>query len=380
MSTIGTGTTNTYDLDTGIIVDMDPLIQMLSPSDIPLQGGMGAESGLAIPTGTCFEKRIDWQDEELLTPRATVAATATTGQTYVVLGSGEAYRFQGGDIILIGAEFVRVSASTPYGVTTDSLVVTRAYSGSAATVATSAIAIGVGSALPEGSDPPTARWIDRVGRYNLTQIFGPYPVQSSETDITIRKYGVSNEFDHQAALRAMEAGLALEQSLWYGVRADDTSNHIRTMNGILAHITTTVCIDSSTTTMTEGKTIDLSQAIWGQGGRPDVFAVSGVIKRNVSGWTSSGVIQVQRADGTRGLGVDVFESDFGTLRVLKSRQLRTQDAVLFERSQAQRKRLRTFRFEMLAKTGDSRKGMFVGEESLEFIRSRHAGKFTALTA
>jgi hypothetical protein len=378
--TTGTGMFTTYDLVVGVMIDMDPLIQMLSPVEIPLQGGAGAEASLALSRKPAFEKKVEWLDEDILTPRSKIKTAGTNVQTWVEVTAGEAPRFQGGDIIKIGGEYLRVSHTNPYGTTADSLVVVRAYSGSAAALNVADEVIGVGSALSEGSDPPTERWTDRVARFNYTQIFGPMAVKSSETEIVVRKYGVANEFDHQAAMRTMEVGLSIEQALWYAVRAEDVTNKWRTMNGILNHITQSTNINSTTGPLTEAKELDQLQELWNQGGRPDVLAVSGSVKRYISTWTSTAQIQIQRADGTRGLQVDVFESDFGTIRLLKNRQLNVKDAVNFERSQATIRPLRPATFEMLAKTGDSRKGQIVSELSLQFIRARHAGKFTGLTA
>ena len=131
---MATGIVKTYDLTTGLYLNIEPLIAILSPFDVPLQGGQGADGRSALSTDTCFEKKVEWQDETLLTPLSTAAATATTGQTYILVAAGDQIRFSTGDIVLVGAEYMRV---TGYGTTTDTLTVTRAYAGSAATVATS---------------------------------------------------------------------------------------------------------------------------------------------------------------------------------------------------------------------------------------------------
>ena len=38
-----TGTITTYDLTTGVIVDIDPMIRMLDPTEVPLQSGAGSD-------------------------------------------------------------------------------------------------------------------------------------------------------------------------------------------------------------------------------------------------------------------------------------------------------------------------------------------------
>lgn len=376
MVTAAPGATSTYGLTVGIKLDVEPVIQMISPTDVPFQGqAMGATDAIGLPTGTVFEKKYEWLDETILTPRSTIAATSTTGDAFVTLASGDGLKFQTGDLLLIGSEYVRV---TGYSLTTsDILLVTRAISGSAATVATSADVIGVGSVLPEGSDPPTARYLDRNNRYNYTEIFGPVAVKSTNSDLAIQKYGVTNEFDHQLANRIKELGISVDQAIAYGVRLEDTSNKWRSMAGILAHITSVV--NTTTTQLVLSSLNTMLQTIYGNGGTPDILAVGAVQKSVVSTFTSSGTVQVMRPDRTAGRIISVVENDFATLHVLLNRWFRTADAVVFNRDQAEIETLRPMQYQPLAITGDAMNGMVVGEKGFKFYRQAHAGKFTALT-
>jgi hypothetical protein len=336
----------------------------------------GADGRSALSTGTCFAKKVEWLDETLLTPRSTIAATSTTGDTFIVLATGDQIKFSTGDVLLIGSEYMRV---TGYGSTADTLTVTRAYSGSAATVATSAAVVGVGRALPEGSDPENARFQDRSNRYNLTQIFGPEAVLVSGSEQAVRKYGIegTTEFEKQVANRMKELAVAIEQTLIYGVRAEDLTNKWRTMAGIDAHITTNV--DSSTTTLTESVLLDKMQTLYDAGGAPDRFLSGSKQARVVSSFATGIQIQVGRTDNGRGQVVEFFDSDFGRVSKIMDRWVRVNNLYLFEREQASVETLRPLAFVMLAKTGDSTKGMVVGEKTMRFRRQSHALKMTALT-
>lgn len=376
MVTAANGATSTYGLTVGIKLDVEPVIQLISPTDTPFQGqGMGATDAIGLPTGTVFEKKYEWLDETILTPRSTIAATSTTGDAFITLAAGDGLKFQTGDMLLIGTEYVRV---TGYSLTTsDILLVTRAISGSAATVATSADVIGVGAILPEGSDPPEARFLDRNNRFNYTQIFGPVQVKATQSDLAIQKYGISNEFDHQLSNRIKELAISLDQSIAYGVRLEDTSNKWRSFAGLMAHITSNV--DSSTTTFTLSALNTLLQTIYNAGGNPDVLAVGATQKSVVSTFTSAGTVQVMRADRTAGRVIDVVENDFAVLHVLLNRWLRKADAIVFNRDQTEVETLRPMQYVPLAITGDAQKGMVVGEKGFKMYRQAHAGKFTALT-
>lgn len=370
-----TGTITTYDLTEGVIVDIDPLIRLLDPVDVPLQNGAGSNGRSVLSTGSMFEKKKEWQDETILIPRSTVAATATTGGGVLTVASGHQLRFSTGDALLIGAEQVRVTA---YGNTADTLLISRGYaSTSADTIANGADIVNLGAQLAEGSDPQNARSLDWANRYNLSQIFGPTAVTVSGTENVIRKYGlVGTQFDKQAANRMAEEAIKLEQALIYGKRYDDASGKIREMGGMNYFITTNV--DSATTEVGSTKLLDMLQTIYSLGGNPNRALVGALQKRRISA-IDEGDIRLGRQDNGRGQMVDYFESDFSRLDIVLHRRVRSTDAFIFSREQAEILTLRPWQFEMLGKTGDSLKGQIVGEKSLKFEAERWAGKFTALT-
>lgn len=374
-----TGTALTYDLTTGVMLDIEDLIHLLSPTDTPLTGGVGADGRTVLPQGSCFEKKTEWIHEELLTPKSTLLTTIIAGDTTVVVASGHGPRFGVGDVILIEAEYIRVTA-----VATDTLTVTRAYGGSTAAGHTSGVELlNLGQALPEGSDPGVARWQDRTGAYNMTQIFGPTAIQVSGSENVVRKYGLGgeSEFQHQVANRTKEHWISFEQALLYGVRVEDTGNKWRSMGGLAYYLTAGngSVIDSSTTTFSESSLLALLQSCYDNGGSPDRAIMGSKNKRLGSGFTSSGTLQVMRPDNTRGTVVDYFDSDFGRVSMILDRWVRTADVFVFEREQTQIATLRPLVFEMLAKTGDSMKGQIVCEKSMKVRRWPHAGRFTALT-
>ncbi len=369
------GTVTTYDLTTGVIVDIDPLIRLLDPTDVPLQNGRGSDGRSVLSTGSMFEKKKEWQDETILIPRSTTAATATTGGAVLTVASGHQLRFSTGDALLIGAEQVRVTA---YGNTADTLLISRGYAGTAAdTLASGADVVNLGTQLAEGSDPQNARSLDWANRYNLSQIFGPTAVVVSGTENVIRKYGlVGTQFDKQAANRMAEDAIKYEQALIYGTRYDDPSGKIRQMGGFKHYITTNV--DSTTTEVSTTKLLDMAQNIYTLGGAPNRLLVGALQKRRISALDGDD-IRLGRADNGRGQVVDYFDSDFSRIDMVLHRRVRATDAFLFSRDQAQALTLRPWQFEMLGKTGDSLKGQIVAEKSLKFEAERWAGRFSALT-
>jgi len=373
---------NSYDLTVGVIVEMEPMIQMLSPFDVPLLGQNGAEGGTAITQGTCYEKKVEWLDEELLLPVCAVAEDLDNSETGVDVAAGDILRFSVGDVIQIGSEKMLVSA-----ISSPTLTVTRgAFSSTAATHTTGDKIRILGQALPEGSDPEAPRAKDRVGRYNYTQIFGPTAVRVSGTENVVKKYGLNGitEFDKQVGNRTKEQLIQLEQAIIYGkasAGSQGSGTDIRTMGGFTDFITTNV--DSSTTTITEAKLIDQMQAIFDYGGAADRLLVGATQKRRISALNTTGggtlTVEAMRTDNARGQVINYIDCDFGRISVLLDRWVAVNDAFLFNRDQVELCTLRPLQFEMLAKTGDSIAGQIVQERTLKFFRERHAARFSALT-
>ena len=376
---MGVGKATSYDLVQGLMLDIEDMIHLLSPTDTPLTGGVGADGRTVLPQGNSFEVQVQWQHEALLLPKSTLAAQITNAGTTLTVATGDGLKFSSGDIVIVEGEYLRVTAG---GV--DALTVTRSFGGSvAATHVTGVVVLNIGQALPEGSDPENARWIDRTGDYNYQQIFGPTAIQVSGTENVVRKYGLGGEteFQHQVANRTKEHWIQLEQAILYGVRAYDTTNKWRSMGGLAYYLTAAngSVLDTTTTTFSESALLAMLQTCYDNGGSPDRAIMGSKNKRLGSGFLSSGTLQIMRPDDARGTVVDYFDSDFGRISLILDRWCRVSDVFVFEREQTQLASLRPLVFEMLAKTGDSVKGQIVTEKTLKVRRYPHAGRFTALT-
>ena len=380
------GTYTSYDLTVGVKLNVENVIWTISPFDVPLQGTMGADGRTALSSDTCFEKKIEWLDELLLTASSSTVTNVATADTFITVSTAGnnagAFQYKVGDVLLVDSEYMIVTA---YGTTSGTLVVTKGFGGSTSTIhTTGSLVKGVGQALAEGSDAGTARAIDRVNRNNYTQIFGPVPVQVSGSENAVQKYGLTGtEFDHQVANRLKETFVDLEQALLYGNQYESSTLNARTMGGFTNYITTNV--DSTTTTVSESALLTQLQACFDAGGSPDRIVVGSKQKQALSGLAGGGngnstpLIRYTQDTNIRGQVVDYYDSDFGRQMIVLDRWCRKSDLFVFNRDQATIATLRPFTFEMLAKTGDSTKGQIVGEKSLWFRKQQHAARFSALT-
>jgi hypothetical protein len=373
----------TYDLNVGVIVDIEDMIHLLDPFEAPLQGMNGADGRSALSTGTCFEKKVEWLDEELLLPKSMVLTTITAGTTGVAVQSGHGLRFSTGDVIISDNEKMKVQA-----ISGDVLTIDRGAFGTTAATHTGGTTNGatiliLGQALSEGSNPENPRAIDRTNRFNVTQIFGPTAVRVSGTENVVRKYGLSGmtEFDKQVANRSKEQIIQVDQTILYGTCTEVNGGDSRTMGGFTNYITTNV--DSTTTTITEAVWLNQMQATWDLGGRVDRLIVGATQKRRLSavatGAGTALAIQSTQSERTRGIVVDNLLCDFGQVSILLDRWCRSTDMFGIDRDQAELLTLRPMQFEMLAKTGDSIHGQILQERTLRFRRERHAFRYSALT-
>lgn len=378
---VGTGRydwVTSYDLVVGTIVDMDEAIYMISPADSPMLTGMGADGLSVLSSKPATQRRVDWLSDALLTPRS-IAAAILIGATTVTLSvSGDGAKFGVGDVILL-ADPAANEHMLITGISGDVLTVTRgAPYGTAAAHATAAnnIVIGVGQALPEGSNPPQSRVTERVPSYNVTQIFGPEQVAMSATEQVIQKYGVPSEMSHQLFQRTQELAIRREQAILYGRRIEDDSATRRTMGGIFSMITS----NSSAATALDITALQAQQQrCYEAGGQPDRLMVNPVALADLNDTSNTTRIRQDFADTRRGRQpVSEVMTEFGPVSIVRNRWLKKSDAALFRRDQVVRRPLRPLILEKLAKTGDRDSMQMVCEESLEVKGQEHMAEFTQL--
>lgn len=376
-----TGTATTFDLAVGIKLDFDEAIYMVSPVDAPLLTGLMADGLAILPVGDpATATKVEWLDEEILTPRSTLAAAMTTAEAVLTVASGHRTRFSTGDVLRVAkAAAVELLRVTGYGTTTDTLLVTRGYEGTTAVnYVTSTVVAGVGTALAEGSDPENARTADRTARYNYTQIFGPTSIKMSRTEQIVAKYGVSNEFAHQAHNRVAENVIAREQAYLYGRRTISTTTKIRTMGGLDYFITTN--LNTTSTQLTETTIQSASQLAYAQGGVPDLIIANPASLGDLNALTDTGRVRVEMTSGARGRHrVMSVETEYGTVTVARDRWVFPSDAFGVNRAGLARRIMTRLIFEKLAKTGDSDHGQIVCEESFEVKGEQHMWRMNGLT-
>lgn len=373
------GLASAYDLQIGVKVNMDDLIYVLSPMDVPLAGGIASDGMSVFSTFPVDEIQFSWMEEQILTPRSALSASATSTDTFITVTVGDRTNFQTGDVIRIvkagATEYMRV---TGYGATADTLTVTRAFAGSATTYITGQVVVGVGLALAEGAIPENSRTKDRATAFNVTQIYGPYKVTMSRTEQQVSKYGVTNEFVHQVYNRTQEAFIGREQSFLWGTRVNDTSNKWRTSGGVDFFIPAATT-DSTSTQVTIATVESLLQKNFNAGGLPDrgIFNPGQLTDLNLT--TDTARVRQDAYDTVRGrMHVMQVATEFGVLPIVRDRWVPSTHGFLIRRDGCVRRILQPLIAIPMAKIRDGDELMIVMEEGLEVKGATHMSKFTNL--
>ena len=347
----------TYDNFEGIGEDVSDLVAFLAPFETPLLDAVGTSDRPATNV------KHEWL-EDTLNPTTDVVSTAVSSAT----GAGginvaHTTYFRVGDLIQLDKEVMMVTSLSDVS----TIAVTRGYGGSAATAhAAGTTATIIGNAALEGEDTDEDRTTKLVRKSNYCQIM-KVGVKLSGTAQAVGWITTGDKLADSKVMRLREVLRDLEKTILLG-RTDvstigsDTAR--RTMAGIVCSLATNVV---SAATLTESALGNLLQSCYNQGSREvDLIVAPPKQKRIISSWNSSRIHVTNDANAYHNV-VEVYESDFGSQRVIMNRWLPDDMVLVLDsgRIKVVPLRGRSFQYEELAKGGDYVRGQIVGEYCLE---------------
>lgn len=371
---VTSGLIHTSDRTVGVKVDMDEMVKILTPSDVPLQQ--------LLATDTTNEVKVEWMEEDLLPQSVTLTAKSGAGPWTCTCASTAELRV--GDILAVrngtnSALQWYVSAINVNG--TD--FTATGHAGNSTTMgATDTLEI-VGQYLAEGADPLDARTTERVAKYNYTQVVQE-KVQATRTARHRGQrggmYGTGDPYDHELEKKFKELAIRFERQLVHGQRSQ--SGNYRTMGGLFYFITT----NSSSGVQANARTL-VNTAIrnsYDNGGSGKyVLMVSPTVKSILSDLDSTQRRTVANSgDQTRKMGyvVDTFESDFGEVDIVPNRHFPRTRGLCLQVEDTNIVNFDSYVHEVLAKTGDADQGQIVGEKTLRVKNEKASGLFTITDA
>jgi len=222
------------------------------------------------------------------------------------------------------------------------------------------------NAQVEGANYPDATSTTRSRKGNYTQIFAK-TAKVTATQEAVAKYGIKSELAYQMANRMKEIAKDVEYAIINNTSkvAGDAST-ARQMGGIQAFVTTNVDDNGGTARdLTEDLLNDGIQSAWQAGGDPNVVVVCGKHKRTISGFTAGATKYLEAEDKRLVAAIDVYESDFGVVRIIPHRYMLTDMLFILDTNYWKTAYLRPFKVKDIPPTGDYVAKVIIGELTLE---------------
>ena len=362
--------------------DVSDLVGIISPYETPLLDALGD------PMREAMSTHHEWLEDELLPNKDSINDSTYTdpaADTDFVVDNGS--RFRVGDQIQVegSEELMLVTA-----INTNTLTVVRGYAGTTAEdLADNQVINILGNAALEGADKPDARFTNRSRYGNYTQIFTAV-VEVSGTDMAASQLGLADEMDYQKQERLRELLRDIENSVINGGQPasnpEGSGSVRRSMKGVIQHLSTNVFHTGDSgfptgTDLDEAKINYVLRQIWeSSNGNVDLIVVGGFQKRKINGFTS-GSRNYEANDTTFTDMISIYESDFGVCRIVTTRWLPQDAALLLDSSRINVLPLagRSFHFKPLASSGDYECGEVIGEYTLELKNESAHGLIRNLT-
>lgn len=262
---------------------------------------------------------------------------------------------------------------------------------------TDVLATAANNAQIEGDDTTSAAGVVNPGTRinNRTQISRKV-VRLSGTQQTVDSAGNLYTMGKQLAKASSELKRDMEVALCQNttavVAAAGTARQTRGLEGWIATnnsmgasgvapnpITNVAPVDGTQRALTEALIKTTLNAIWTAGGNPDTIMCGGTQKQIFSSFTGGGTQMGNLDDKKLIAAIDVYVSDFGTLKIVPNRFQRARTAFILEMAKWKVAYLRPFKTEDLAKTGDSDAKHILVEYALESCNEAASGAVRDLT-
>jgi|DEB0MinimDraft_3_1074331.scaffolds.fasta_scaffold01850_3 hypothetical protein len=361
------------DLTVETKVNIDELIYMLNPDDLPMLGGVNTDGFPVVPRQPVDNTEFSWLEDEFLTPRTTLASAYTATGTSLTVASGAGERFAVGDAVRIDDEVFAITA-----VSNDTLTVTFGAAGTSnVNHASGAEVLGIGTFLSEGSIGDE-QFTGRTKYSNYTQIWTS-KIQISRTAQRIPKYGIANELARQTRKVMLAEGVNMEQALLYGIKYQ--SGATRSTGGVSQFVTTNVFNNAASGDWLTVEEVERTQQIAYDAGGQYTAIVSNPANfaalNNLAGAERIQTVTIEDERRGRRRATSVI-TEFGEVLLVRNRYCRAADAFGINRENLIYRTFQPMVMQPLAKTDDKDNYMFVAEGGFEVKGQRHMARWTGL--
>ena len=235
-----------------------------------------------------------------------------------------------------------------------------------------------GTLKKEGAEAGTPIKSSRGSLSNVCQIIEKV-TQVSGTAQALNPKGIGNSFDAEVNDRLIETKRDLEYYFLNGVKALETDDTPRQMNGLMNLVNSANVIDNTGKDFTEEVILDSLQAIWNAGAHGEYYTfVNASVKRMVNNLAKNGVnVKVSVDQGlsqVMGITVAKIESDFGVINLVLNRHMDANSMLTVDLDQVEIAELRGTFYEDLPKSGDYQKGHIINESTIKLLNSYAGSK------
>jgi hypothetical protein len=251
-----------------------------------------------------------------------------------------------------------------------------------------------GNAVLEGDDATTDATVPTVRLGNICQISDKV-ARVSGTQQAVEHAGRGDEMGYQKMLKGLALKLDIDAILCGTNQAkivgDDAT--ARKTASVLSWLKTNTSkgtgtaadpaaangtgsrTDGTQVAFTEARLKTVLQSCWTNGGKPNVIMCGGFNKQQFSTFTGRSTPMEDARSKKIVASVDVYESDFGVLKVAPSRQVRPRDVLVLQDDMWAVAHLngRKMVAVPLAKTGDSERAQLLSEYALEARNEKASG-------
>jgi len=230
----------------------------------------------------------------------------------------------------------------------------------------------------EGDDAATTATTPTVRLGNVCQISYKVP-RVTGTQRAVEHAGRDDELAYQEMLKGLELKRDMEAILVGTNQAKVTGNDTtaRKTASVLSWIksNTSKGATGSQRAFTEANLKSVLQSIWNAGGKPDMIMVGGFNKQAFSSFTGRATPIEDVGSKKIVAAVDVYESDFGRLKVVPNRFQRARDVLVLQMEMWAVAYLNGRRMVSipLARTGDSERRQMLSEYSLVARNEKSSG-------
>src|SRR3569833_1500058 len=137
--------------------------------------------------------------------------------------------------------------------------------------------------------------------------------------------------------------------------------------------------DGTQRAFTESMLKTVLQSCWTNGGKPDTVMVGAFNKQVFSTFTGRSTPMEQASSKKIVAAVAAYESDFGRVKVVPNRFMRSRDALVLQMDMWAKATLRDFETDDIAKTGDTTSKAVITEYTLEARNEKASGGVFDLT-